>query len=341
MSVQAQPIEAGQSTSRGAGAAQEMMSRGERIRYTLRRAWRFRVLYLLMLPTFGLLVLFNYYPVLSGLVHAFYRWDGYHSTYIGLENFGRFFTDPALIQSFKNLFFLLVFTLVTNLTVPMLVAVLIYHLPHARSRYWYRVGYTLPIVVPSVVVWLIWVFMYTNYGGINSILISFGLQSLTLTADGLPRAWLGDQRTALLGIMFVGFPWVNTINMLLYLAGLEAIPSEVSDAATVDGASGLSMFWRIELPLILGQVKLIVVLTTIGVIQGFQSILVMTHGGPGYATMVPGLRLFFAAVPTSHAAEAPQMGYGSAIGVVLFVVIMAVTVFNMRVLRSGTEQEMI
>jgi raffinose/stachyose/melibiose transport system permease protein len=127
--------------------------------------------------------------------------------------------------------------------------------------------------------------------------------------------------------------------MLLYLAGFEAIPTEVADAATVDGATGLSMFWRIELPLIMGQVKLIVVLTTIGVIQGFQSILVMTQGGPGYATIVPGLRLFIAAVPKSHAAEAPQMGYGSAIGVVLFLIIMAVTIVNMRVLRSGTEYE--
>ncbi|MBM4460040.1 MAG: sugar ABC transporter permease [Chloroflexi bacterium] len=320
---------------------QVAMPRSDRVRHVLQRAWRFRVLYLLLLPSFGLLALFSYYPVMSGLVHAFYRWDGYHATFIGLENFQRFFTDLALVQSFRNLTLLLLFALATNLTVPMVVAALIYHLPHAPSRYWFRVGYTLPIVVPHVVVWLIWVFMYTNYGGINSFLSAIGLRSLTLTADGLPRAWLGDQRTALLGIMFVGFPWVNTINMLLYLAGFEAIPSEVMDAATVDGATGLAMFRRIELPLIMGQVKLIVVLTTIGVLQGFQSILVMTRGGPGYATMVPGLRLFNAAVPGSHAAEAPQMGYGSAIGVVLFAIIMAVTILNMRVMRSGTALEAI
>jgi ABC-type sugar transport system permease subunit len=310
-----------------------------RARYTLWRAWRFRLLYLLLLPSFGLLFIFSYYPVLSGLFHALYSWDGYHSHYVGLANFQRFFTDFALIQAWRNVLFLLLFALATNLTMPMLVAAVIYHLPHARARYWYRVGYTLPIVVPSVVVWLIWIFMYTNYGGINSFLTSLGLRELTLTPDGLPRAWLGDQRTALLGIMFMGFPWVNSINMLLYLAGFEAIPTEVVDAATVDGARGMSMFRRIELPLIMGQVKLIVVLTTIAVIQGFQSILVMTQGGPGYATMVPGLRLFQAAIPTSHSAEAPQMGYGSAIGVVLFVIIMAVTVLNMRVFRSGTEYE--
>jgi ABC-type sugar transport system permease subunit len=65
----------------------------------------------------------------------------------------------------------------------------------------------------------------------------------------------------------------------------------------------------------------------------------MTQGGPGYATMVPALRLFNAAIPRSHAAEAPQMGYGSAIGVILFVIIMAVTVLNMRAFRSGTEYQ--
>ena len=312
---------------------------GFRARSLLRQIWRARLLYLIILPSFLFLAVFSYYPAASGLFYALYTWDGYSAYYVGLANFQRFFSDPAIIQSFKNVFFLLVFSLVSNLTVPMLVAAVIYHLPHARARFWYRVGYTLPIVVPNVVLWLIWVFMYTNYGGVNSILQSIGLGPLTLTADGLPRAWLGEQSTALLAIMFVGFPWVNTVNMLLYLAGFEAIPSEVIDAATVDGALGLSMFWRIELPLIMGQVKLIVVLTTIGVIQNFQSILVMTSGGPGYATMVPGLRLLDAAIPRSHAAEAPQMGYGSAIGVVLFVIILAVTFFNMRIFRSGTEYQ--
>jgi ABC-type sugar transport system permease subunit len=305
----------------------------------LKRIWRARLLYLLIVPTFALLLVFSYFPAVSGLFYAFYRWDGFSATYIGLENFERFFKDPAIIQSFKNVFLLLVFALAINLTVPLMVAAMIYHLPHDRARFWYRVGFTLPIVVPSVVLWLIWVFMYTNYGGVNSILTAIGLGSLTLTPGGLPRAWLGDQNTALLAVMFVGFPWVNTINMLLYLAGFEAISTEIIDAATVDGATGLSMFWRIELPLVMGQVKLIVVLTTIGVIQGFQSILVMTQGGPGYATMVPALRLFNAAIPRSHAAEAPQMGYGSAIGVILFVIIMAVTVLNMRVFRSGTENQ--
>lgn len=314
-------------------------ARAEKLRDLMRRIWRARILYLLLLPTFALLIIFSYYPALSGLFYAFYRWDGFNAAYIGLENFQRFFTDPAIVQSFRNVFFLLVFALATNLTVPLLVALMIYHLPHGGARFWYRVGFTLPIVVPSVVLWLIWVFMYTNYGGVNSILNAIGLGALTLTPDGLPRAWLGDQHTALLAIMFVGFPWVSTINMLLYLAGFEAISTEVIDAATVDGATGAAMFLRIELPLVMGQVKLIVVLTTIGVIQGFQSILVMTQGGPGYATMVPGLRLFNAAIPKSHAAEAPQMGYGSAIGVILFIIIMAVTILNMRVFRSGSEYQ--
>ena len=306
---------------------------------TLHQMWRARVLYLILLPSFLLLAIFSYYPAGAGLYYSLYSWDGYTANFIGIGNFERFFADPAIIQSFKNVFLLLVFSLVTNLTMPMLIAVLIYHLPHVRARFWYRVGYTLPIVVPNVVLWLIWVFMYTNYGGVNSLLQSIGLGAWTLAPGGLPRAWLGDQNTALLAIMFVGFPWVNTVNMLLYLAGFEAIPSEIIDAATVDGAINLSMFFRVELPMILGQVKLIVVLTTISVIQNFQSILVMTQGGPGYATMVPGVRLFNAAIPSSHTAEEPQMGYGSAIGVVLFVIIMIVTIFNMRVFRSGTEYQ--
>ncbi|MDF1513870.1 MAG: sugar ABC transporter permease [Anaerolineae bacterium] len=305
-----------------------------------REAWKriysARFLYLIIMPTFLLVFIFNYAPVLMGFYYSFTRFDGMHAFWIGLENYRRIFQDPALIQSYKNITILLVFSLAVGVTMPLFVAYLIYHLKKADTRYWFRVLFTVPMVVPGIVMLLIWIFMYTPSGGINIILQLIGLEQWTLTADGLPRAWLGDQKTALGAIMFMGFPWVSPVNMLILLAGLEAIPVELIDAAKVDGATGWKMFWFIELPMVVGQIRLIIVTGTIGVMQGFQNILVLTRGGPGYATMVPAMRMYDTALPENSlgVGSAPQMGFGAAIGVFLFVVIMVITLVNMRLVRS-------
>ena len=110
--------------------------------------------------------------------------------------------------------------------------------------------------------------------------------------------------------MFMGFPWPGGTTILFYLAGLMKIPHEIIDASKVDGVNGWKLFWHIELPLVMGQVKLFLILTIIGNIQGFAGPLIMTQGGPGFATMVPGLHMFYAAT------QRQQYGYASAIGTV-------------------------
>ncbi|MGQ9681024.1 MAG: carbohydrate ABC transporter permease [Anaerolineae bacterium] len=295
------------------------------------RVWRARGLYLLIVPTFGLLLVFSYYPVGSALYHAFTIWDGNYSRFVGLLQFQRMLADPYFIASVINMVRLLIFHVGVNLTVPLVTAVLVFHLPSDRAQYWYRVLFTLPLVVPGVVTVLLWRWMYDPYGGINALLKAVGLASLAM--DGLqPRSWLGSTSTALYAIMFAGFPWVGSINMLIYLAGLQAIPNELLDAAAVDGATGVQRFWRVEVPMILGQIRLILIMVIIDVIRGFGNILIMTDGGPGHATMVPGLVLFRAGTRES------RLGYASAIGLVLFVVILILTVINMRFLRPLAEE---
>jgi raffinose/stachyose/melibiose transport system permease protein len=305
-------------------------------RTTRQQIWSARGLYLLLLPTFGLILVFSYAPILMGFYYSFTRYDGMHAFWIGLENYRRIFYDPALVQSYKNIAIILPFSLAVGITMPLFVAYLIYHLKNPKLRYWFRVLFIVPMVVPGIVMLLIWIFMYTPSGGINTILTAIGLEGLTLTPEGVSRAWLGDQRTALAAILFMGFPWVSPVNMLIFLAGSEAISVEMIDAAKVDGARGWKMFWHIELPMVMGQIRLIVVTGTIGVMQGFQNILVMTRGGPGYATMVPAMRMYDTVMPEGSlgVGSAPQMGFGSAIGVFLFVVIMAITLFNLRMIRS-------
>ena len=306
----------------------------------LKRAWKARVIYLMLLPTFGLITLFNYFPVILGFYYSFTIYDGMTSYWTGLTNYRRIFQDPALVQSYKNMAIILPFTIIIGVVMPLLVAYLIYHLMHSNTRYIFRVMFTLPMVVPGIVMLLIWIYIYTPGGGLNTILDMVGLKSWTLVSGSLERAWLGDPNTALAAVLFAGFPWVSPVNMLIFLAGLENINVELVDAAKVDGAIGWKMFQYLELPMVVGQIRLVVVTSTIGVMQGFQNILVMTGGGPGYATMVPAMRMYdtvFGANPGGQG-TAPQMGFGSAIGVFLFLIIMVITIFNLRVIRSRVEQ---
>jgi raffinose/stachyose/melibiose transport system permease protein len=186
------------------------------------------------------------------------------------------------------------------------------------------------MVVPTIVTLLIWIFMYTPAGGVNSILEYLGLHQLTLSPEGLQRSWLGDYRTALAAVLFVGFPWVAPVNMLIFLAGLEAIEIELVDAAKVDGARGWKMFWFIELPMVVGQIRLIVVTGTIGVMQGFQNILVMTGGGLATPPCKPAMRMYDTVMtPRGGSGTAPQAGFWPAIWRLLFLIIMIVTLFNL------------
>lgn len=292
-----------------------------RRRRLLDRLYEARVLYGMVLPTMVLVGLFQWYPLLSGLGYTLYRYDGFQSTYVGLGNFEQMLRDPALRASVGNVLVLVVARIAIVITVPLGVALTIYHLKSERWRYWYRVGFVLPMVVPTVVVYLLWSWILDYEGVVNSLLRAGGLAGVT-------RPWLGDPTLAIYALIVVGFPWVGAFNMLIYLAGLQSIPNEIQDAATTDGAVGLRKVIAIELPLILGQVRLLVILTFLSVLEGFESILIMTNGGPGTATMVPGLRLYHAAINDF------ELGYATAIGLVLFFVLLAVTLLNMRLLKS-------
>ena len=118
----------------------------------------------------GLVLLFSYTPILMGFYYSFTRYDGMHAFWIGLENYRRIFMDPALVQSYKNIAIILPFSLAVGISMPLFVAYLIYHLKNANLRYWFRVLFTVPMVVPGIVILLIWIFMYTPVGGINTIL---------------------------------------------------------------------------------------------------------------------------------------------------------------------------
>jgi len=289
---------------------------------------RAKVPLLFILPAVIFAAVFLYYPAFSGLYHAFFDWDGVsRPDFIGLANFQEMMGDDVVHTAAINVAKLTAAGFVLALTVPLFVAKLINSMRNPRVQYLLRVGFVVPLVVPTIVLFLIWGFFYEPTAGLlNRLLVD-------LHQKGLTQAWLGDPKTALYSIIFMGFPWVDGFGLLIYTAGLHAIPVELPEAAAIDGANGWHRFWRIEVPLILGQIRLMGTLAIINGLQNFTAILILTQGGPGQATTVPGLYLYQAAIYDQ------RMGYASAIALVLFVIILLLTVANMKFIRPATEFE--
>lgn len=293
-----------------------------------RRMWQARLSYLMILPTLLLLLTFNYYPAFSGLYHAFTEWSpGARTEWVGLANFELLLRDRFFLSSFRNTIILVIVQIAKVLTVPLLVAELIFNLRHDKARYWLRTLFIVPLVLPAVVEILLWNNIYDpTIGLLNQTLIALGRPEWT-------RTWYGDANVALASIIFIGFPWVSAFALLIFYGGLIGISEEIFDASRVDGANGWQRFRYVDLPMLMGQVKLLVILTFINAVQTFEVVYLTTGGGPGAATYTPALELYYMAMRMYN------MGAASAIGMILFVIILAGTIANMRFVRSSLEYE--
>jgi len=284
--------------------------------------------YLYLLPTFALLAVFTLVPVLIALAGAFFRWEvGAQGQFVGTANFTEIlFHDRDFWPSVLNVTKLTLFLVAVRLTVPLLVAELIFARRREISRYFFRLLFIVPMVVPGVAVILIWQFIYSDYGVLSQFLRLIGRPEWV-------HGWLSDPKTALLSLMFIGFPFVGGFEVLIYYAGLAAIPESVLDAAKIDGATGFARVFKVDLPLVASQLKLVLVLAIIGSIQGFYGIMILTDGGPGNCTLVPGLMMYH------NAFLFQRMGYACAIGFVLFLAILGLTILNMKLIRPAGEHE--
>jgi len=285
--------------------------------------------YALLLIPLALLGVFVYAPFFWAFTGSLYEFEvGAPARFVGMNNFTEIFSrDPIIWPAFSNMLFLTVFMLCVRLTIPLIVAKLIFSLPGERSRYLYRIIFLVPIVVPAVAVQLIWGgIVYADQGLINELLQAVGL-------DHLVTGWLSNPRTALLACVMVGFPFAGGIEILIYYAGLSGIPQSVNEAAKLEGCVGLRKFFYIDIPMVMSQIKLMLVLTIIAGVQTYENLFILTRGGPGFTTTVPALWMYY------NAFSFQRMGYACAIGVCLFLVVLTLTALNMRYIRSTEELE--
>ena len=305
-------------------SAAQSVGVGARKKTLGRRIYEGRVAYIMLAPTFVFLLIFMYYPALLGLYRSAFKWaPGLSADFVGLGNFVQLFTkDRVFLNSMDHMLQLAAWYVVSTVGVSLFIAVLIHRLRGGRAQYTFRLGMILPVVIPGIVPLMLWKFIYdVKVGPLNVILVALGLESWT-------RAWLSDPNVALYAVMLRNFPWVDGVAILILLAGLQAIPYEIVESAMIDGASEMRRFWSIELPLIAGQIKLISVLTIMWGVQEFTAVFAMTQGGPINSTMVPGMWMFW------NAFRINKMGYASAIGVVMFMITLVLTLINMKYITT-------
>lgn len=290
-------------------------------------------IYLALLPTYGFLAVFLAYPTVQAISKSFYHWtDGNYNTpvFVGFKNYLMLFKDIEFWGSFRNLAIFILWSLFTSGCVMLPVSYLVNKLGDSFIGKTIQRLYVIPIIIPSIVFILYWKFFYeVNFGMLNNVLKMLNLGHLT-------RVWLGEKSTALPALLFSGFPWITGFNacvggfgFLVLLAGFQMVDKSLHESAELDGANSLVRFIKIDIPLVMPQIKLLFMLTMIGGIQQFALQLVLTQGGPNYATTVPGLVLYF------NASKYFNYGYGNAIGVTLFIIILTVTILINKIFKRA------
>lgn len=284
----------------------------------IKKHWK---LYAFLLPVFIPLIVFGYLPAFEAFKLSFTDASG---SFVGLKHFEKLISDKKLIASIGNMVKLLVVGLITGNIPALLVAELLYNMKSKRSSAAYRFMFIVPMMIPTLVIYLVWQFLIFDSNGLaNAILAAFGQK---------PSSWLNGTSTALGSMMLIGFPWVSGTAFLIYLAGLQGIPESVLESCRLDGANTWVRFRKIDLPLLMGQLKLNLIMGIISGVQAFQLQMMTTNGGPRNRTMVPGLWMY------NRAFEYGEMNYASAIGLAMFLFILILTIINNKYINTDVDK---
>jgi raffinose/stachyose/melibiose transport system permease protein len=281
----------------------------------------------MLIPSLALIIIFSWYPAFQALVLSLFSWNGVDApSWIGLQNFQAYLSSDTLGDQVRNIAILGAGTLLVQLTAPLLAAELVFNMHSGRAAGIYRALLVIPIAVPFIINVEIWSYLYYPQIGLFSTLIQdLGLQNVITTT------FTADPNAALYCILAVGFPWISNLGFLIYLAGLQTMPGELIEAFRLEESGFWHRLWLLDIPLIRGQMRLVLVLTLVATLQNFVTILVMTNGGPGTATLVPGLQMY------NEAFKNDQFGLGMAIATLMFLVILLITLVILRLGRDNTE----
>ncbi|MGQ9629549.1 MAG: carbohydrate ABC transporter permease [bacterium] len=280
--------------------------------------------WMILVPILLWYLLFVFWPVVNSVRTSFYEWntiDPEQSPMVGWRNYGELFGDSTFIVSLKNTFIYVAMKTLLSIPISLAIAVLLMKIGRGRDGFVFVIFLPAVCAVAAMSVLFMWLYQPT-FGLFNAILKALRLP---------PQGFLSNPRQAIFAIAATDIWQGLGYQVIIFLAGLMEIPDVFTEAAVIDGANSWQVFWRVTLPL-LGNVMLFVVVTTlIGAFQVFDRVAVMTGGGPGKSSYV--IAYFIYRYGIFHM----RVGYATAAAMVMFIIIMIITVIQIRILRPQWE----
>jgi len=275
--------------------------------------------YLMVLPAALLFFVFHTFPALQGIYYSFTNWNGITLDYdfVGFKNYLNLFQDPAVIDSyvftFKFAILAAVFINIISLAIALGLNAKI------KGRNLFRAVYFLPNILSVLIVGFIFNYVFTNI--LPGLGEKYGIEFLTTNI-------LGNANLAWIGILIVFIWQACAFNIILYLSGLQTVPTELYEASSLDGANNWNQFWKITFPVIAPFFTINMVLSMKNSLMVFDHIVAMTGGGPGYSTTSISLLIY------NGGFSGGEFAFQSANAVIYFIVIMVISVFQLKVLQK-------
>jgi multiple sugar transport system permease protein len=280
-------------------------------------------LLLLLIPGLVVLALFTFYPIIKMTTMSFFDWKiGYMQTspFVGLKNYSDVFSDPIARTALVNTLFYALITVPAQIVFGLFTALLIYGIK--KFSLTFRLFYYLPVVTSWVVVALLFRYIFSNQGMLNYIITDI-LHLRSEPIGWLSTRWPALTATTILGI-WKGIGW----NMVIFLAALQAIPVELFEAASIDGAKSTQRFFYITLPSIKGTILFALVMLFIGAFNTFTPINVITGGNPAHQTEVMLTWMYYQTFGTIG-----KMGYSAALSVIISLIVSVIAVVLFKVIK--------
>ena len=277
--------------------------------------------YLYILPAFIFYILFVLFPLGDTLVTSFTEWNGIsEKKWVGLENYSNNLSNKKIISSIKHSFILIIFYSFLPIIVGLLIAGIMIRVK-IQGMATYRAILFLPQILSMIVVGISWRWIYAPKGPLNSGLDFIGLENVS-------RAWLGSFDFALPFVGLIGTWVMFGFTMILFIAGVQKIPSELYDAAKVDGAGAIAEFFNVTLPNLRGEIIVALIFTVTLALRNFDLIYITTGGGPGTSTMIPSMFIY------KKAFQMNQVGSASSLGIMLTLLIFTLVSMILILLRE-------
>ncbi|MBU9728626.1 carbohydrate ABC transporter permease [Diplocloster modestus] len=275
---------------------------------------------LFLVPAVLVYSVFLILPMLLSFYYALTDWDGLavDMNFIGLRNFTYMFQDEGFRIAIRNTLIFVVMDIVIQNLLGLAFALLLEC--KIKTKNLLRAFYFIPVIMAPIVVSFIWTYLYRYDGGLFNTLLGFlGIGSVD---------YIGNPQYAIYFVILSEIWQWFSYRMIIYVAGLKNIPGELYEAAHMDGAGKIKSFFHVTVPMLIPSISINVMLCTIGALKQFDIVFTMTQGGPGYATEVITTKIY------REAFSNMDMGYGTAIGVVLFAFILVVTILQNRFFNS-------